>query len=169
MITDLHVDRDAVIDLTAALVRIDTRNPPGNERAAADACRQALTPFGATFTEVEPAPGRTSLVAAVGDPDDGRPTLIVNGHLDVVPINAEQWTRDPFGAEIDKDEGRMYGRGTADMKGGVAAAICALNALQRAGVEPACNVVFQLVADEARGGALGTAVMAAKARIRGDA
>ena len=169
MITQDHVDRDGVIDLTAALVRIDTRNPPGNERDAADACRQVLEPFGATFTEVEPAPGRTSLVATVGEPGDGRPTLIVNGHLDVVPINADQWTRDPFGAEVDKDEGRMYGRGTADMKGGVAAAICALDALQRAGVEPACNVVFQLVADEERGGALGTGVMAAQGMISGDA
>src|SRR4051794_34449311 len=118
MITQADVDRDEVVDLTAALVRIDTRNPPGNERAAADACRQALERFDATFSEVEPAPDRTSLVATVGDPGDGRPTLIVNGHLDVVPINAEQWTRDPFGAEIDQGEGRMYGRGTADMKGG---------------------------------------------------
>src|SRR3954452_10049039 len=169
MITQAHVDRDGVVDLTAALVRIDTRNPPGNERLAADACRQALEPFGATFDEVEPAPGRTSLVATVGDPADGRPILIVNGHLDVVPINADQWTREPFGAEVDKDEGRMYGRGTADMKGGIAAAICALTALRRAGVEHTCNVVFQLVAVEERGGALGTAVMADKGMIQGDA
>ena len=169
MITEEHVDRDEVIGLTAALVRIDTRNPPGNERAAADACRQALEPFGAVFTEVEPAPKRTSLIATVGDPGDGRPTLIVNGHLDVVPINIDQWTREPFGADIDKDEGRMYGRGTADMKGGIAAAICALSALRRAGIEPSCNVVFHLVADEERGGALGTAVMADGGMIVGDA
>src|SRR5262245_24416838 len=128
-ITERHIDRDEVFDLTAALVRVDTRNPPGNEVAAIDTCREALEPFGATFTEVEPAPGRTSLIATVGEPGDGRPTLIVNGHLDVVPIDADEWTRDPFGAEIDKDEGRMYGRGTADMKGGIAAAICALSTL----------------------------------------
>jgi acetylornithine deacetylase/succinyl-diaminopimelate desuccinylase family protein len=93
----------------------------------------------------------------------------VNGHLDVVPIVADEWTRDPFGAEIDKDEGRMYGRGTADMKGGIAASICALNALRAAGIEPACNIVFQLVADEERGGGLGTAVMAEQHMIAGDA
>src|SRR5882762_3041731 len=95
-----HVDRAEVVALTAALVRLDTRNPPGNERLAADVCRQALEPFGAIFHEVEPAPGRTSLVATVGQPGDGRPTLIVNGHLDVVPINESQWTRPPFGAEV---------------------------------------------------------------------
>jgi acetylornithine deacetylase/succinyl-diaminopimelate desuccinylase family protein len=168
-ITARHVDRDEVVDLTAALVRIDSRNPPGRERATADAARQVLEPLGATFTEIEPAPGRTSLIATVGEPGDGRPTLIVNGHLDVVPIDAEQWSRDPFGAEIDKDEGRMYGRGTADMKGGIAASICALNTLRAAGVEPACNVVFQLVADEERGGGLGTAVIAERGMIAGDA
>src|SRR2546421_381542 len=96
-VTVADVDRDAVVDLTATLVRIDTRNPPGRERAAADACRQVLEPFGATFTEIEPSPERTSLLATVGEPGDGRPTLIVNGHLDVVPINVSQWTRDPFG------------------------------------------------------------------------
>src|SRR5438067_8288861 len=164
-----HVDRGEVVDLTAALVRMDTRNPPGNERPAADLCRQALEPFGATFDEVEPAPGRTSLLATVGTPGDGRPTLIVNGHLDVVPINEAQWTRSPFGAEIDNAERRMYGRGTADMKGGIAAAICALSTLQRAGREPACNLVFHLVADEERGGALGTAAMVDAGLIRGDA
>ena len=169
VITVEHVDRAEVVDLTAALVRIDTRNPPGHERDAADACRQALEPFGATFTEVEPAPGRTSLLATVGHPGDGRPTLIVNGHLDVVPINPSQWTRDPFGAEVDDASGRMYGRGTADMKGGIAAAICALHTLRRAGIEPACTVVFHLVADEERGGALGTAAMVEQGLIAGDA
>lgn len=169
MITVEHVDRAEVVALTAALVAIDTRNPPGNERAAADACRQALEPFGATFAEVEPAPGRVSLLATVGEPGNGLPTLIVNGHLDVVPINLEQWTRDPFGGEVDPATGRMYGRGTADMKGGIASAICALGALQRAGVERACNVVFHLVADEERGGALGTAAMVEQGLIAGDA
>src|SRR5437764_15461432 len=108
-----EVNRDEVVELTQRLVRIDTRNPPGNERAAADVCREALEPFGAAFEEVEPAPGRTSLIATIGDAGD-RPTLIVNGHLDVVPINVDQWTRDPFGAEIEEATDRMYGRGTAD-------------------------------------------------------
>src|SRR3954447_26635586 len=169
MITQADVDRDGVVDLTSALVRIDTRNPPGNERLAADWCRQALEPFGATFREVEPAPGRTSLLATIGDPGDGRPTLIVNGHLDVVPINEAQWTRSPFGAEVDAGDRRIYGRGTADMKGGIAAAICALTTLQRAGRQPACDVVFHLVADEERGGALGTEVLVRDGLVHGDA
>jgi succinyl-diaminopimelate desuccinylase len=160
-----HVDVDEVTELTAALVRIDTVNPPGNERAAADVCRKALEPFGATFEEVEPQPGRTSLLARVGN--DHKRTLIVNGHLDVVPIDPSAWTHDPFGAEIVGD--RMYGRGTTDMKGGIAAAICALNALQRSGRRPTCDVVFHLVADEERGGVLGAKTLADQDLIHGDA
>jgi succinyl-diaminopimelate desuccinylase len=160
-----HVDVDEVTELTAALVRIDTVNPPGNERAAADLCRKALEPFGATFDEVEPESGRTSLLARVGN--GNQRTLIVNGHLDVVPIDPSAWTHDPFGAEIIGD--RMYGRGTTDMKGGIAAAICALNVLQRAGRQPSCDIVFHLVADEERGGALGAAVLADQGLIKGDA
>ena len=165
-----HVDTDEVVDLTARLVRIDTRNPPGNERDAIGACREALEPFGATFEEIEPAPGRASLIATVGAANAGdrsRPTLVVNGHLDVVPIDPAQWTRDPFGAEVDG--GRLYGRGACDMKGGIAASICALSTLRRAGVEPACDIVFHLVADEERGGALGTEVLVREGRVHADA
>jgi len=162
------VDAEEVVALTAALVRVDTRNPPGGEGAAADVCRAALEPFGARFEEVEPASGRVSLLATLGEAA-GRPTLVVNGHLDVVPIDRRQWTRDPFGAEVDRAEGRLYGRGAADMKGGIAAAICALSALRRAGREPANHLVFHLVADEERGGGLGTAVLAERGLVNGDA
>jgi succinyl-diaminopimelate desuccinylase len=162
-----YVDVDEVVNLTRALVRKDTRNPPGGERAAADVCREALAPLGAGFAEVEPVPGRVSLIATIGDGAPGRPTLIVNGHLDVVPVDRSAWEHDPFGAEVA--DGRIYGRGTTDMKGGIAAAICALTTLRRAGVAPAADVVFHLVADEERGGALGTAVLADRGLIAGDA
>lgn len=167
------VDADRVVELTSALVAVDTRNPPGNERAAAGVCRQALERWGASFTEVEPEPGRLSLVAELA-PQDGRngdpgrrPTLIVNGHIDVVPVRADGWRHDPFRAEMV--DGRLYGRGTADMKGGIAAAICALDALERAGRPRACDLVFHLVADEERGGQLGTRVVLERGLVRGDA
>ena len=162
-----HVDRDALVELTRALVAVDTRNPPGNEQAAVVVARRALEALGATCTEVERVEGRTSLVARVAtDPHpDATPVLVVNGHLDVVPINPDGWTRDPFGGELEGD--RLYGRGMADMKGGIAAAIEALHILRRAGVAPACDVVFHLVADEERGGALGTAVLVEEGHCEG--
>ncbi|MDP9387710.1 MAG: M20 family metallopeptidase [Actinomycetota bacterium] len=159
------VDADAVVERTRALVAVDTQNPPGNERQILGVTREMLEPFGACFEEFEPAPGRASLLATVGS--GGRPVLIVNGHLDVVPVHRPGWTRDPFGGEVE--DGRLYGRGTADMKGGIAAAVEALAALERAGRQPACDLAFHLVADEERGGALGTEALVASGAVKGDA
>jgi succinyl-diaminopimelate desuccinylase len=163
------VDTDRVVELTSALVAVDTRNPPGGEAPIADVVRDALAGRRPTWTEVEPEPGRLSLVAALPHPDGpgDRPTLIVNGHLDVVPVMFDEWTHDPFEPAVA--DGRLYGRGTADMKGGIAAAICALDVLDAAGVAPACDVVFHLVADEEVGGTLGTRALLEKGLIEGDA
>jgi succinyl-diaminopimelate desuccinylase len=164
-----HVNVDEVVGLTAALVAVDTRNPPGHERPIADVVRAALDPWHPVWTEVEPAAGRLSLIAALPHPDGPgeRPTLIINGHLDVVPVAAQAWSRHPFEPRVE--DGRMYGRGTADMKGGIAAAICALSTLDRSGRPRACDVVFHLVADEERGGRLGTRALLEAGLIRGDA
>jgi acetylornithine deacetylase/succinyl-diaminopimelate desuccinylase len=160
-----HVDAKAVVELTKTLVAIDTQNPPGGEWTAIAACREALAPFDATFEDFEIASGRTSLLATV---DHGAErTLIVNGHLDVVPVDFSGWTRDPFAGE--EADGRIYGRGTADMKGGIAAAVEALHVLRRAGRAPACNVAFHLVADEERGGAFGTDALVAAGKVQGHA
>lgn len=159
-----------MVELTRALVAVDTRNPPGNEAPIEDAVRSAFEGRPARWQSVEPAPGRLSLVAELEHPegpDPRRPTLIVNGHLDVVPVNAEAWSHDPF--DPQELDGRLYGRGTADMKGGIAAAICALDSLERAGVAPACNLVFHLVADEERGGRWGTRALLDQGLITGDA
>lgn len=164
-----HVNTGRVVELTSALVAVDTRNPPGGEAPIAGVVHDALDRWSPDWTEVEPEAGRLSLVAALPHPDgDGsRPTLIINGHLDVVPVMFEEWTHAPF--EPTVVDGRLYGRGTADMKGGVAAAICALDALEAAGRVPACNVVFHLVADEEVGGTLGTGALVDKGLIVGDA
>jgi succinyl-diaminopimelate desuccinylase len=164
-----HVDVDEVVELTKALVSVDTRNPPGHERPIAGVVRGALERWTPEWTEIEPAGGRLSLIAALPHPDGpkDRPTLIINGHLDVVPVTAEAWTRDPFDPHVE--DGRLYGRGSADMKGGIAAAICALSVLDRAGRTPACDIVFHLVADEERGGRLGTAALLEAGLIRGHA
>ena len=168
-----HVDRERVVELTRLLVSVDTRNPPGNEGPIEDTVREALKRWQPRWTRVEPAPGRLSLVAEIARSGRGdeaaapRPCLIVNGHLDVVPVKESAWSTDPFDPQVS--DGRLYGRGTADMKGGIAAAICALDTLEEAGVEPGCDIIFHLVADEERGGTWGTKVLLDEGLIRGDA
>jgi acetylornithine deacetylase/succinyl-diaminopimelate desuccinylase family protein len=162
------VDVDRLVDATRALVAADSQNPPGRERAAVDVARGFLEGLGAELTEVEPLPGRPSLIGVVGAGD--RPTLIVNGHLDTVPFEAGAWTHDPLGGEVA--DGRIWGRGTADMKGGIAAAIEAVHVARRAcgGADRLpCDVVFHLVADEETGGAQGTKVLLERGLIAGDA
>jgi succinyl-diaminopimelate desuccinylase len=162
-----HVSRDSVVTMTQELVRVDSRNPPGDEREAAIVGRRLLEELGCECSTVEPLPGRVSVVGRLGACDGSRPTLIVNGHLDVVPINPDGWTKDPFAALVD--DGRVWGRGTADMKGGIAAAIEAVRAVERAGVARPCDVVFHLVADEEQGGRYGTQVLSESGLIVGDA
>ena len=163
------MDTEAVVALTSALVAVDTQNPPGNERPISDAVHDALARWRPVWTEVEPEPGRLSLVAELPHPDGpgDRPTLIVNGHLDVVPVIRDAWTYEPFAPTVEG--GRLYGRGSADMKGGIAAAVCALDVLERAGRVPACNLVFHLVADEEVGGHVGTRALLERGLIKGDA
>lgn len=165
-----QVDRDRLVEITRSLVAVDTRNPPGNEAPIEEAVRAALDGRVSRWQSLEPRTGRLSLIAEIAHPDGPdphRPTLIVNGHLDVVPVNAVAWSHDPFDPQVV--DGRLYGRGSADMKGGIAAAICALDTLERAGRTPGCNLVFHLVADEERGGRWGTQVLLEEGLIKGDA
>jgi succinyl-diaminopimelate desuccinylase len=111
-----------VVELTRTLVGFDTINPPGNERACAETLGRILEGVGFKCAYHEFAPGRASLVARVGR-GGARPPLCFTGHIDTVPLGAQPWTRDPFAGEIAG--GRMYGRGTSDMKSGVAAFVAA--------------------------------------------
>lgn len=121
-------------DFLASLVKLDTTNPPGrNYHKCAQLIGSTLDRLGYRVEYVEVPSDQLSVLAPMGD---GLPrvniigrlagtcgkTLHVNGHFDVVPVGTlENWTHAPFGAEIH--DGRMYGRGTADMKGGIAAQV----------------------------------------------
>ncbi len=163
------VDVGHLVELTRALVAIDTQNPPGNEGQAIPVALAALEEWTSRARVIESSAGRASAVITVPGNSTAptRPTLIVNGHLDVVPVVRDSWTRDPFGGELDGD--RLYGRGTSDMKGGIASAIEAVALLRRTGRPQACDIVFHLVADEELGGGEGCAVLDAQGLIVGDA
>jgi succinyl-diaminopimelate desuccinylase len=139
------------ITLTARLIGIDTRNPPGDERDAADVVGQLLADAGFKVRYHEFAPRRTSVIAQIGD-IASRDPLCLTGHLDTVPLGSAHWTRDPFAAEIDGD--RLYGRGAADMKGGVAAILTAAVRLSER-LSDTMGLTLVLTASE-EGGCLGS-------------
>jgi succinyl-diaminopimelate desuccinylase len=136
-----RVESDVTADEAAALlsdlVAIDSQNPPGRERGVAEFVVDWLGEYDIDARLVDrPDEERPQVVATVGEerPDAGR--LILNGHMDVVPPgDREQWTSDPFGGEVR--DGRVYGRGASDMKGGIAAGMFALRAAVRSGVDGA--------------------------------
>ncbi|WP_135806434.1 M20 family metallopeptidase [Halorussus marinus] len=110
-------------EIIAELVSRETENPPGNERRAAEYVHEWLTDRGVDAELVsEPYEDRPQVAARVGE---GDPTVVLNGHIDVVPAgDREEWSRPPYGAEVE--DGRLYGRGSADMKTGVAVGMKAL-------------------------------------------
>ncbi len=100
--------------------------------------------------------GRPSVIGSIGD--GGGPSLAWNGHLDVVPAGSlDTWSHDPWAGEVV--DGRLIGRGAADMKGPIAAALAAATALRRTGLDLAGTLTFHLAADEELAGIHGTKVL----------
>src|SRR5215475_3131398 len=110
------------VELTQNLVRFRTINPPGDERACAERLASVLGGAGFAVDVVPFGNGRAQLVARIGG-TAGRLPLGFTGHLDTVPLGAQPWSVDPFAAEIL--DGKLYGRGSSDMKSGVAAFVAA--------------------------------------------
>jgi succinyl-diaminopimelate desuccinylase len=110
------------VSLTQSLLRFDTVNPPGQERDCARYAGAMLEEWGYKVDYYEYEDTRTSVVARLGGSDAKAP-LCLTGHLDVVPLGARAWTKNPFAGETDGD--RLYGRGSSDMKAGVAAILLA--------------------------------------------
>src|SRR4051812_32389572 len=108
--------------LTRELLAFNTINPPGMERACARHLGAILEAAGYSVAYHEFAEGRTSLIAQIGG-DSERPPLCFTGHIDTVPLGAAHWSHDPFAGETDGD--RVYGRGSTDMKAGIAAFVAA--------------------------------------------
>jgi acetylornithine deacetylase/succinyl-diaminopimelate desuccinylase-like protein len=134
-------------------VRINTSNPPGDVTKAADFLQELLKREGIEVTRYESAPGRSILLARLkGDGSGGKPVLL-ESHMDVVPTDPSRWSKDPFGAEIA--DGRMWGRGTIDMKGIGTSYLYAFIQLHRLKVPLTRDVLLMFVPDEEIGGELG--------------
>lgn len=157
--------RDEIVDFASRLVRIPTINPPGDHyETCAALIGDQLRAHGADV-QLVPAIGRhehtpehprINVVGRHAGTGTG-PAIHLNGHFDVVPVGLG-WTRDPFGGQIA--EGKLYGRGSCDMKAGIAAAVFAAEAIRRAGATHAAAIEISGTVDEESGGFAGVAWLA---------
>ncbi|MFI9464552.1 M20/M25/M40 family metallo-hydrolase [Streptomyces xiamenensis] len=146
-----------VVDLCRDLIRIDTSNygdhsGPG-ERVAAEFVAGQLAEVGLDPQIIESHPGRASVVARIEGEDTSRPALLIHGHTDVVPANAEDWTHHPFSGEIA--DGCVWGRGAVDMKDMDAMTLAVVRERMRSGRKPPRDIVLAFLADEEAGGVYG--------------
>jgi acetylornithine deacetylase/succinyl-diaminopimelate desuccinylase-like protein len=145
--------QDECIELLQQLIRLDTVNPPGNERPAIELLERYLSDAGFDTEVLAAEPERPNLVATLDGEGDG-PVLVLLGHVDTVLADASEWRHDPWSGDVA--DGYPWGRGALDMKNQVAAEAVAGATLARRGWRPtsgALKLVF--VADEETGGDVG--------------
>ena len=137
------------VELLQRLIQFDTTNPPGNEAECIHYINTLLTEAGFETVLLGPDPARPSLVTRLKGRGDGRP-LLLQGHIDVVPTGGQMWQHPPFAGKIA--DGFLWGRGTLDMKGGVAMMISALMRAKAEGTEFPGDTVLAILSDEEAGG-----------------
>ena len=138
-------------ELVQQLIRFDTSNPPGGERACIDWVQRLLAGSGCDVQIVAKDPERPNLIARLRG--QGRaPALLLQGHVDVVPAEGS-WSRPPCSGEVA--DGYIWGRGALDMKGGVAMMLAAFLQAAEADTPPPGDVVLCLLSDEEAGGDYG--------------
>jgi acetylornithine deacetylase len=150
-----RLEEDTVA-LVQQLVQVPTENPKlaqieaGAEADCQDLIEPRMRALGCTTERWDVYPGRPDVVGILKGTGGGR-SLIINGHIDVVPAgDYANWTRPPFAAEVA--DGKIWGRGAVDMKGGIGAMLNAVRAIQDAGITLKGDLILESVVDEETGG-----------------
>ena len=150
------------VDLLQAMIRnacVNDGTPEsGQEVRNADLLASYLVGSGLDVQSFEPTPGRTSLVARIEGFDSSAPSLCLMGHTDVVPVNPDGWSRDPFAGDLV--DGEVWGRGAVDMLNLTAAQAVVMRTLADTGFRPRGDLIFFAVADEESGSVHGARWMA---------
>ena len=154
---------DDVVKLCQELIQIPSVNfgeGKGDEKAAAEYVAAKMKEVGIESKIYESAPNRCSVVARIEGRDKSKPGLVVNGHLDVVPANAADWSVDPFSGAIK--DGCIWGRGAVDMKNMDAMILAVLRLWAKHNYQPERTIVIVFFGDEEAGGIYGSRWMAEK-------
>lgn len=153
---DFEAAAREAVGLLQAYLRVDTTNPPGRERLAADFFKEILDREGIENRIYDLGNERANILARLPGSGLGRPILLLN-HLDVVPADADRWTVPPFSGDIR--DGYVWGRGATDMKGTAITQLMTLLLLKRSGAALDRDVIFLGTADEEEGKDNGVADM----------
>jgi acetylornithine deacetylase/succinyl-diaminopimelate desuccinylase-like protein len=153
---DFEAAAREAVGLLQAYLRVDTTNPPGRERLAADFFKEILDREGIENRIYDLGNERANILARLPGSGLGRPILLLN-HLDVVPADADRWTVPPFSGDIR--DGYVWGRGATDMKGTAITQLMTLMLLKRSGAALDRDVIFLGTADEEEGKDNGVADM----------
>jgi succinyl-diaminopimelate desuccinylase len=149
VVDDAALSLQSLTEILRQLVQTESVNPGTPETAMADVVAGLLADTAAEVVKVDFAPGRTSVGARLVGSGSG-PTLVLNGHMDTVPVDDRaRWSVDPFGAEVK--DGFLYGRGSCDMKAGLAVQIAVARALSRNLDKLEGSLVLHFAAGEERG------------------
>jgi len=167
------MSRDGAVDLTSVeddaikicqeLIRIPSVNfgeGKGDESVIADYIVKSLAEVGIESKIYEAAPNRCNVIARIKGSDSSRSGLVVHGHTDVVPANADDWSVDPFGGIIK--DGMIWGRGAVDMKNMDAMILAIVRSWAKRGYQPKRDIVLAFFADEEAGMTYGSRFMSAK-------
>jgi acetylornithine deacetylase/succinyl-diaminopimelate desuccinylase-like protein len=150
------------VELLQALIRNECVNDgtpdSGNETRNSDLLVSYLEGTGVDIQTYTPRPGRDSMIARIAGSDPSAPSLCLMGHTDVVPVNRNGWTNDPFAADII--DGEIWGRGAVDMLNLTSTMAVVFRQLANEGFKPKGDLIYFGVADEEAGGVWGAEWMA---------
>lgn len=139
------IEEGETLALLQKMISFNTVNEPGNEKPLAEFISEIFQDLGIENFVDDLGDNRANVVAKIKGSEE-RPSLLLNGHLDTVPIGDVNWDYGPFSGDIV--DGKIYGRGSADMKGGLAAMIIAFNAAKKANLKLKGDLVFSATAGE---------------------
>jgi len=162
----LRTEAEGVVKLCSGLVKVPSENPPGDMTEMAGFIRDWLAEQGLRAEAHEPKKGAINLIVRVGDAEE--PCLALGGHMDVVPAgDRERWSVDPYSGEVR--DGRVWGRGATDMKGGLACLMFALAAIAREVEHLPGTLLLAITPDEETGGQHGARWLVEQGLLHGDA
>jgi succinyl-diaminopimelate desuccinylase len=139
------ISQDKIVDLLRRMIQLKTVNEPGDEKPLAELLASEMASFGMEVEVVDLGENRANVIGILKGTGE-RNALLLNGHLDTVPPGEVEWSHGPYSGDIE--DGKVYGRGSTDMKGGLAGMIMAARATKHAGIELKGDLIIAATAGE---------------------